>query len=100
MLTKDRLFEVSDAFRVHICDICGLMTPIAYVFSSLPPPLAILTHDRNLKKEQFECRPCHNKTKISQIHLPYAAKLLFQELAAMNIAARMFHKRSGVTMRT
>ncbi|KAA8904565.1 hypothetical protein FN846DRAFT_952578 [Sphaerosporella brunnea] len=80
---KERLFEVSDAFRVHICDICGLMTPIA-----------------NLKKNQFECRPCHNKTKISQIHLPYAAKLLFQELAAMNIAARMFHKRSGVTMRT
>lgn len=79
---KERLFEVSDAFRVHICDICGLMTPIA-----------------NLKKNLFECRPCHNKTKISQIHLPYAAKLLFQELAAMNIAARMFHKRSGVSMR-
>jgi DNA-directed RNA polymerase II subunit RPB2 len=30
---KERLFEVSDAFRVHICEICGLMTPIAYVFS-------------------------------------------------------------------
>ena len=28
---KERLFEVSDAFRVHICDICGLMTPIASV---------------------------------------------------------------------
>ena len=26
---KERLFEVSDAFRVHICDDCGLMTPIA-----------------------------------------------------------------------
>ncbi|KAI9880786.1 MAG: DNA-dependent RNA polymerase II [Pleopsidium flavum] len=26
---KERLFEVSDAFRVHICDICGLMTPVA-----------------------------------------------------------------------
>jgi len=30
---KERLFEVSDAFRVHICEICGLMTPIAYVLS-------------------------------------------------------------------
>ena len=53
----------------------------------------------NLKKNSFECRPCHNKTKISQIHIPYAAKLLFQELASMNIATRLYTKRSGVSVR-
>ncbi|TDZ21836.1 DNA-directed RNA polymerase II subunit RPB2 [Colletotrichum orbiculare MAFF 240422] len=79
---KERLFEVSDAFRVHVCEICGLMTPIA-----------------NLSKQSFECRPCKNKTKIAQIHIPYAAKLLFQELQSMNIAARMFTNRSGVSIR-
>ncbi|KAB8446166.1 hypothetical protein FH972_025148 [Carpinus fangiana] len=79
---KERTFEVSDAFRVHICEICGLMTPIA-----------------SLKRSQFECRPCRNKTRIAQIHIPYAAKLLFQELASMNIATRMYTKRSGVTVR-
>ncbi|KAG5948115.1 DNA-dependent RNA polymerase II [Claviceps monticola] len=79
---RERLFEVSDAFRVHVCEICGLMTPIA-----------------NLSKQSFECRPCKNKTKIAQIHIPYAAKLLFQELQSMNIAARMFTNRSGASNR-
>lgn len=79
---KERLLDVSDAFRVHICEICGLMTPVA-----------------KLSQGQFECRPCRNKTKIAQIVIPYAAKLLFQELAAMNVATRMFTDRSGVSIR-
>ncbi|KAK6065966.1 DNA-directed RNA polymerase ii subunit rpb2 [Seiridium cupressi] len=79
---KERLFEVSDAFRVHVCEICGLMTPIAH-----------------LTNQTFECRPCKNKTKIAQVHIPYAAKLLFQELQAMNIASRLFTDRSGASVR-
>ncbi|KAK1216564.1 DNA-dependent RNA polymerase II [Marasmius sp. AFHP31] len=57
---KERLFEASDAYRLHVCDICGL-TAIA-----------------NLKKQNFECRACKNKTAGSQLYIPYAAKVLFQ----------------------
>ena len=60
---KERLFEVSDAFRVHICDICGLMTPVAYVLFSLLLPL-LVTHvitetsrKRPLNADRVETRP-------------------------------------------
>ncbi|GAA99857.1 uncharacterized protein L969DRAFT_14551 [Mixia osmundae IAM 14324] len=75
---KERMFEASDAFRIHVCDICG-MTAIA-----------------NLMKQTFECRACKNKTAISQVLVPYSAKLLFSELQAMNIATRIvFTKGAG-----
>lgn len=68
---KERLFDVSDAYRIHVCDTCGLFG-IA-----------------KLAKNTYECKLCRDKGRISQICIPYAAKLMIQELMTMNILPRL-----------
>ena len=72
LFLKERLVDVSDKYRVHICENCGLIA------------------QANLQSQRYECKNCNNVNfNISQVYIPYACKLLFQELMAMHIAPRM-----------
>ena len=68
---KERLYDVSDSFSVYVCNKCGLIA--AY----------------NNEKHIHICNTCNNRTDFSLVNIPYACKLLFQELISMNIAPRI-----------
>jgi len=58
---KERTYDVSDSFRVHVCSNCGLFA------------------NANLENQEFSCSNCSHLDKvypIYQVHIPYAAKTL------------------------
>ena len=69
--TKSRLYDSSDKYSVHSCNKCGLF--------------AIYNNDKNIHM----CKTCDNSTDFSKINIPYAYKLLTQELITMNIVPRV-----------
>ena len=68
---KGRLYDASDAYSVHTCKKCGMIA--AY----------------NDERHIHECRSCGNRTDFAYVEIPYACKLMFQELITMNVAPRV-----------
>eukprot|EP00775_Hariotina_reticulata_P004587 gene4587-4841_t len=68
---KERLFDQSDAYRVHVCERSGLIAVA------------------NLKKQNFHSQIYKTDSSIVQVFMPYACKLLFQELMSMCIVPRL-----------
>ena len=69
--TRERLYDVSDKYSVYVCKKCGMIASY------------------NDAKHIHRCRTCNNRTDFSYVEIPYACKLLFQELITMNIAPRV-----------
>ena len=68
MMLKEKLFSLSDKYKVPVCNKCGLIG--------------------HPNKEY--CKACPENTGVlHMVDIPYACKLLFQELLAMNIAPRV-----------
>jgi DNA-directed RNA polymerase II subunit RPB2 len=67
---RERMFYLSDDFSTYYCKRCGFMATA------------------NFKTNYFRCGNC-GFDKLDKIRLPYACKLLFQELTAMGIVPRI-----------
>ncbi|TVU29093.1 hypothetical protein EJB05_20641 [Eragrostis curvula] len=71
MLIFERLLLSSDPYQVQVCRKCGLL---GYY---------------NHKLKTSYCSMCKNGENMAKMRLPYACKLLFQELQAMNVVPRL-----------
>ena len=69
--TKDRLYNCSDKYSMYVCKNCGMIASV------------------NPNKDIYMCLLCDNRTNFSKTNVPYAYKLLSQELITMNIATRL-----------
>ena len=69
--TKGRMYDCSDKYEVHVCRKCGI--------------IASYNEERSIHL----CKTCDNRSDFALVQIPYACKLLFQELATMNVAPRI-----------
>jgi DNA-directed RNA polymerase II subunit RPB2 len=79
LFLKERFMELSDIYQVKICNNCGL-------FAS-----------KLINKNVWGCSSCKNYTDIALVEMPYAFKLMIQELQAINILPRIRTKNTIYT---
>ena len=79
---RERLYDVSDKYTTHVCGKCGMIA---------------CYNEPSMKQTQFAksdmsihlCRTCNNTTDFAKVEIPYAYKLLAQELQTINIVPRI-----------
>jgi hypothetical protein len=76
---KERMMDVSDKFTVFVCNECGL-------FSSVNP-------DDDAERK---CGACDNYSEFTELNIPYACKLLMQELEGMMITPRFNQEKPNL----
>ena len=78
---RERLYDVSDKYSVHVCKKCGLVA-------------SYNDGDKNRMYAQADftihlCKTCGNNTDFAKVEVPYAYKLMAQELQTINIVPRI-----------
>ena len=68
---KERLMDVSDKYSVYVCNECNMIST------------------GNNKEDIYECKKCNNYGDFTKVYIPYACKLLIQELMTMSIVPRI-----------
>jgi len=77
---RERLYDVSDKYSAYVCKKCGMIA--AYNDGSKK---AFVRDDFTIHL----CRTCNNTTDFARVEIPYAYKLMSQELQTINVVPRL-----------
>jgi len=78
---RERLYDVSDKYSVHVCRKCGMIA--SYNDGN---------KNRMSARADFTihlCKTCNNTTDFAKVEIPYAFKLMHQELQTINVVPRI-----------
>ena len=78
---RERLYDVSDKYSVHVCKKCGMVAP----FNDGNKNRMYANADFTIHL----CKTCNNKTEFAKVEIPYAYKLMSQELQTINVVPRI-----------
>jgi DNA-directed RNA polymerase II subunit RPB2 len=78
---RERLYDVSDKYSVHVCKKCGMIAS----FNDGNKNRAYANTDFTIHL----CKTCDNKTEFARVEIPYAYKLMSQELQTINVVPRI-----------
>jgi len=78
---RERLYDVSDKYSVHVCKKCGMVA--SYNDGNKSRVYAAADFTIHL------CKTCDNKTDFDKVEIPYAYKLMAQELQTINVVPRL-----------
>lgn len=79
---KERMFDVSDKYSVHVCKRCGMIA--CYNDDSVKNGGGV-KNDMSIHL----CKTCDNMSDFARVEIPYAYKLLSQELQTINVVPRL-----------
>ena len=77
---RERLYDVSDKYSVHVCKKCGMIAQYNDSSNSMFSKFKFTVH---------KCSVCDNMTDFSYVEVPYAFKLLAHELQTINCVPRL-----------
>ena len=78
---RERMYDVSDKYSTHVCNKCGMIA-------------AFNDGKKNRMYDMADfsihlCKTCDNHTDFSKVEIPYAYKLMSQELQTINVVPRL-----------